>query len=184
MTIELQSLFPGIKGKDDKSILALLRALKQNFDPNTFDYFRFKQSVEALTKMEMDLPTAYKSAFATASTMGLTKEKLSRSAGKYINVLDEERESFATALITRKKEKVDGRKSEVTGLSRKIEEHKAKILELEREIEIFQSRIDNVDSDVEEATLKIEGTKEKFLSVYNVLAEAIKKDIESINNYL
>lgn len=184
MTIDLQSLFPDIKGKDEKSILALLRALKQNFDPHAFDYFKFKQSVETLTKMDMDMATAYKSAFATASTMGLTKEKLSRSADKYISVLDHERESFATALLSRKKEKVDGRKSEVAGLSLKIEEHKSKILELQREIEIFQSRIDNVDQDVEDATVKIEGTKDKFLSVYNVLAEAIKKDIDSINNYL
>ncbi len=184
MAIDIQELFPDIKGKDEKSIYALLRALKHNFDANTFDYFKFKQSVTTLTQMDMDLATSYKSAYATAATMGLTKEKLINSAKKYINVLENERESFATALIARKNEKIDGRKLEVSELGKKIESHKAKILELQREIEIFQGRIDNVDQDVEEATNKIEGTKEKFLNVYNVLAETISKDIESFNNYL
>ena len=184
MAIDIQELFADIKGKDEKSIYALLRALKHNFDANTFDYFKFKQSVASLTQMDMDLSTSYKSAFATAATMGLTKDKLIKSAKKYINVLENERESFAAALIARKNEKIDGRKLEVSELGNKIESHKAKILELQREIEIFQGRIDSVDQDVEDATTKIEGTKQKFLGVYNVLADNISKDIESFNNYL
>lgn len=184
MTIDLQELFPSVKGKDEKSIYALLKAMKDKYDPAVFDYFKFKQSVSALEKLDMDTSTSYKSAFTTAATMGLTKDKLVRSASNYVNVLDQERESFATALIARKKERVDGRKEEVAGYVKKIEEHKNKILELQREIEIFQSRIDNVDQDVEAETLKIEGTKDKFLDVYNLITAAIKKDIESINNYL
>jgi len=184
MTLDLQDIFPEIRGLDEKSVRALFRALKNNFDPNAFEYFRFKKSLTALKKLEMDANTSYKSAFATASTMGLTKEKLIKSANKYLYVLEQERESFAAALIHRKKTKVDGKKSEVLNFQRKIEEHKAKILELQREIEIFQGRIDNVDSDVESATSQIEGTKDRFLGVYNKLAEAIKADIETINKYL
>jgi len=153
MTVDLQDLFPSIKGMDEKSIYALLRALKKSFDPNNFDYFKFKQSLLAMNKMSIDNDTSYKSA-------------------------------FATALLARKKEKIDGRKEEVVGLEKKIEDHKSKILELQREIEIFQGRIDSVDQDVEAATIKIEGTKDKFLSVYNSLAKAINDDIDSITNYL
>ncbi len=184
MTVDLQDLFPSIKGMDEKSIYALLRALKNNFDPNIFDYFKFKQSLLAMSKLSMDSDTSYKSAFATASTMGLTKEKLVDSARKYISVLDNERESFATALLARKKQKIDGRKEEVVGLEKKIEEYKTRILELQREIEIFQERIDTVDQDVDAATIQIEGTKNNFLSVYNTLAKAINDDIDSITNYL
>jgi len=184
MTVDLQDIFPSVKGMDEKSIFALLRALKNNFDPHIFDYFKFKQSVTALQQLDMDQGTSYKSAFATASTMGLTKDKLLNSASGYINVLEQEMESFATALLDRKREKIDGRKAEVSSLHKKIEDHKAKILELQREIEIFQGRIDSVDQDVEAATLKIEGTKTNFLSVYNTLVESIKADIETINNNL
>jgi len=184
MTIDLADIFSGLDGLDEKSRYALFRALKNNFDSNRFDYFRFKKSLKSLEQLDMDQDTSYKSAFATASTMGLTKESLVSSAKKYLQVLDQERESFATALIERKKVKVDGRKAEVADYHKKIEQHKVKIQELQREIEIFQRSIDNVDQDVEEATLKIEGTKDRFLSVYNVLSQAITADIETINKYL
>lgn len=184
MTIDLQDLFPEIKGLDEKSIFALLRALKSNFNPDKFEYFKFKKSVASLEKLEMTQDTSYKSAFATASTMGLTKEGLISSAERYLYILDQERESFAEALISRKKEKVDGRKAEVQQFQKKIESHKQKILELQREIEIFQERIDNVDLDVDSATKKIEGTKTRFLGVYNMLSQAINTDIQTINKYL
>ncbi len=184
MTIDLHDIFPQIGEMDKKSVYALLRALKNSFDPNKFEYLRFKKSVAALEKMNMDTSTSYKSAFATAETMGLTKENLISSAQKYLRTLEHERESFATALLARKKEKVDGKKDEVELYKDKIESHKQKILELQREIEIFQSKIDNVDLDVDSATKKIEGTKNRFLGVYNVLFESIKSDIDTITKYL
>ena len=127
---------------------------------------------------------AVKSAFATASTLGLTKDSLLSSAKKYVYALENERETFAQAVLSQKSNQIDGRKAEVDQLIQKIKDHKRKILELEREIEIFQSRIDNVDSDVELARQKIELTKEKFLKVYDNLESNIKKDIERIQLYL
>lgn len=184
MTVDLQDLFPEVKDLDQKSVYALLKAVKNSFDGSSFDYLKFKQSVKALAKMDMEEATAYKSAYATASTMGLTKEGLLNSAEKYVQVLSKERESFATALLGQRDQKVAGRKAEVQQLEEKIKSHKQKIIELEREISLFQGRIDSVDQDVESASLKIEGTKTKFLSVYDVLNQSIKSDIATINKYL
>jgi len=184
MTIDLTKLFPGVSDLDEKSVLALLKAIKNNFDNTNFDYLNFKQAVKSLSKMDMDEVTAYKSAFISASTMGMTKDKLKKSAETYSDILDRERESFATALLAQKSRKIEGRKAEVTEFKQKIEGHKNKIKQLEREIEIFTDRINSVDQDVELAEKKIEGTKEKFLTVYKVLSDEITKDITTINNYL
>lgn len=184
MTVDLQDLFKEVKDLDQKSVYALLKAVKNNFDSTTFDYLKYKQSVQALVKMDMDEATAHKSAFATASTMGLTKKSLLSSANKYVQVLERERENFATALLGQQDQKVAGRKAEVQELEAKIKSHKQKILELEREISLFQGRIDSVDGDVELASAKIEGTKKKFLSVYDVLNKSINTDITTITKYL
>lgn len=184
MTTDLRDLFEGTGQLDEKSVNALLRAIKNNYDNRSFDYLKFKQSVISLLKLNMDETTCYKSAFATASTMGLSKESLLKSADRYIYALERERESFAEALLKQKGIKVDGRKSEVQDLVKKIEEHKNKIKELEREIDIFQNRIDTVDQDVEAAQIKIDGTKEKFLQVFETMTSEIKKDIESIKLHL
>ena len=58
---------------DSKSVDFLAKALDKNNIPG-FDYLEFKQSLTALKKMGMDAETSIKSAYATASTVGLTKE--------------------------------------------------------------------------------------------------------------
>ena len=184
MTTDLQALFPGIKDLDEKSVYALLRALKNNFEGQKFDYIHYKQSVKSLSEMQMDEATSHKSAFMTAATMGLTKESLLASAQNYARVLDNERESFAKALLNQQSQKVEGRKAEVSQYEQKIESHKLKIKELEREIEIFTEKVNSVDQDVELAAKKIAGTKEKFLSVYEVLSKEIAEDIKTINTIL
>ncbi|MBT8231165.1 MAG: hypothetical protein HKO66_02600 [Saprospiraceae bacterium] len=184
MTTDLRDIFPKTKGLDEKSISALLQAIKRNHKNGQFDYLKFKQSVLTLQNMDMSIEIAYKSAFATASTLGLTKESLIKSANGYKYSVQNERESFAESLLAQKKVKIDGRKDEVIELTRKIESHKLKIKELEREIAIFQSRIDNVDSDVEAARQKIESVKNNFLEVYDVIHKDISNDIDLINNYL
>jgi len=184
MTTDLRELFDGTKGLDEKSVNALLRALKSNHESGTFDYLKFKQSLLSLRALNIDESTSYKSAFATASTMGLSKESLLKSANRYIYSLGRERESFAEALLKQKSIKIEGRKSEVIELTEKIQQHRNKIKELEREIDIFQNRIDTVDQDVDAAQLKINATKENFLKAYEVMANEIKDDIDLINQFL
>ena len=184
MTTDLRDIFDGTDNLDEKSLNALLKAIKSIYDSNSFDYLKFKQAVSSLSKLDMDNVTSYKSAFMTASTMGLSKDSLLKSANKYIYALENERESFAEALLSQKEIKVNGRKGEVDGLIKKIEQNKVKIKELEREMEILQNRIDTVDHDVEAAQVKIDSTKDKFLKAYDVITKEIKDDITSINQIL
>lgn len=184
MTTDLKALFPKTKGLDDKSVLALLEAIKRNYKEGIFDYLKFKQSVINLLELNLDEVTAYKSAFTTAATLGLTKENLIRSANSYSYSVQNERESFAESLLNQKKQRIEGRRSEVTELEKKIENHRLKIRELEREIAIFQQRIDNVDQDVDSARKKIESVKDNFLKVYEVIKNDISEDIQRINQYL
>ncbi|MBT8191680.1 MAG: hypothetical protein HKN67_02740 [Saprospiraceae bacterium] len=184
MTIDLKELFIDNEALDQKSVMALLKAIKNNHDEKTFDYIKFRQSVSALLKLGMDEVTSYKSAFATASTMGLTVDSLVKSAKKYTYVLQNEKDSFAQAFQNQVDKKIEGRKNEVEKLEKKIQDHKNKIKELEREIAIFQNRIDTVDQDVEAANNKINEASSNFMEVYKTLHESIEKDIDSIKTYL
>jgi len=184
MTTDLRDLFPETEGLDEKSQGALLQAIKKNYQNGQFDYLKFKQSVSSLMKMDMTDELAFKSAFTTAATLGLTKDSLLASAKKYIYALESERETFAQAVLSQRHTQIDERKDEVEGLAKKIENHKLKIKELEREIAIFQNRIDTVDQDVDQAKTKIDNTKDKFLKVYDLINTNIESDIERISNYL
>lgn len=180
MTIDLKSLFGDLSDLDTRSAAALLKALKTAFT-DEFGYLRFKQSVRNMQDMGLDEATSIKSAFATASTMGLTKQGLMASAHKYQQVLKQEREEFAVALKSQLRSKVDGKRAEAKELEARISAMKNKIAEMEKEMALYQKKIDNVDGEMAKAKTKLEATKNKFLSAYNGISSAIEDDIKQID---
>lgn len=186
MTLDLKSIFninSELDSKGKNFINIMTAALEESNLPG-FDYLEFKQSMAALEKMNMDKATAIKSAFATASTVGLTKEKLLQTADHYRSILNEQKSEFDDALQNQVKLKVEGKKKEVATLRKKIEEHKSAIEKLELEIQKSQETIDSSDKDIQAEEHKIEKTKDSFETVYKSILQIISKDMESFNQHL
>lgn len=183
MQKKLGELFGANHGLDDKSVQFLTGALERNNLPG-FDYLEFKLSLSAMEKMGIDEATAYKSAFATASTVGLTKTKLLKTADHYKNVLSTERQQFEEAMQKQVQQKVDAKKNEVEKLRVQVEEFKKRIKQLEDKIKASQQVIDTADQTIEEAKSKIESTRDGFEGTLQSLMNEINKDIDRINNYL
>ena len=133
MAIDLTKLFEPSELSDKKLRGTLLKALKENFLKD-FDYLKFRQSVSQLKEMDLDEKTSFKSAFATASTMGLTKSKLNKTAQHYLNVLDKEKRSFAEALNNQVASKVDAKKIKTDEYQKAIKTAEEKIKQLQTEI--------------------------------------------------
>ena len=77
--LTIKSMFQS-EDLDEKSLDFLVQALESNNLPG-FDYLEFKRAVLQLQEINLDEPTAYKSAVTTAATLGITKEKLLETAG-------------------------------------------------------------------------------------------------------
>ena len=183
MKKDLKDIFGTVTGLDDRSIQFLTDALSKNNLPG-FDYLEFKQSLSVLISMDMDEVTAFKSAFATASTMGLTKEKLLKTATHYKVVLDREKSQFDAALEKQLQQRVEGKRQEVEKLKKQVEEYKKKIIQLQEQIDRSQATIDNADSNIQSALERIESTKENFEHTLQSIKNQIDKDIENINLYI
>ncbi len=183
MQKNLKNIFGNVTGLDDKSVDFLVNALQKGNLPG-FDYLEFKQSLGALSELHMDEGTAYKSAFATASTMGLTKEKLLKTAEHYRQVLNQEKVQFDAALQNQMNQRVKGKQDEVALLKRKIEEYKAKVVELEKLISQSQATIDHADEDIQQSLEKIERTKESFEFTHRSIINQIDIDIQNIQQLL
>ena len=134
--------------------------------------------------MNMDEVTAFKSAYATASTMGITKDQLLNSAEFYKSVLAKEKSQFDDALQRQMKQKVDNRRNERGKLEEQIRIYKEKIKQLQEEIDKQQKRIDNTESEIAEAKANLGETKENFESTYIALVNAINSDISNIKNFI
>ncbi|GLR16063.1 hypothetical protein [Portibacter lacus] len=183
MNIDLNKIFNTSSELDKKFVDALLRAIKNNAIKE-FDYLKFMHSVKSMQEMNMDVDTSYKSAFATAQTIGLTKEKLLKTANHYKIVLNKEREHFADALKNQRSEKISGKLEEVEILKNKILEYEEKMKQMNKEIAIYQKKIAGADSAIEKEKEKIETIKNNFVSSFEHFAEVLDHDIDSINNLL
>ena len=183
MSDQLKNLFAQAAGVDEKSLSFLMKALSEN-DLSGFDYIQFKQAVQSLKKMNMDDTTAFKSAFATAATMGLTKEKLIDTAGYYRNLLGKEEQNFAQALSNQLQTKVEAKKEKVTKLKYQIDKNKEQIQKLQDEIGGYLDEVESTEASIVEEDERLTQTKEKFEKTHQAVVQVIDADIVLINKDL
>lgn len=180
--ITTKSLF-SVEGLDDRSLEFLTNAIEKNNLPG-FDYFEFKRAVATLLQMNMDEAVAYKSAFATAATMGLTKEKLVETAGYYRNLLDKEKEQFDQALENQNTTKIAARQQEVKRLRDQIERHKADMLRLQDEMASYLAQIEQSEAALNAESEKLNKAKTAFERTHAAVAILIEGDVERMHKHL
>ena len=183
MQRDLKNIFGDTTGLDEKSMDFLTSALVKNNLPG-FDYLEFKQSLSALSSLNMDEPTAFKSAFATAATVGLTKEKLLKTAEHYRDVLLQENKAFDQALKKQIQQKVESKKGEMEKLKKQILEYREQIQKLEETIAKNEAILEHADETIQASLEKINNTKSQFESTFQAILNQINRDIEDINQYI
>ncbi|MFN0037128.1 MAG: hypothetical protein ACKVUS_18890 [Saprospiraceae bacterium] len=180
--ITTQSLFAA-EGLDPRSLEFIAQAIEKNNLPG-FDYFEFKRAIVQLAEMKLDEATAHKSAFTTAATLGITKEKLLETAGYYRNVVEKEREHFAKALDNQNVTKVAARQQEVSRLRDQIERHKAEIARLQDEIGGYLNQADAADAAIKQESEKLEKSKASFEKAHQAVLTVIDRDVEGMHKHL
>lgn len=183
MKVDLKKLFASDDITNAKMQTALITAIGKNASEE-FDYLKFKVSVKKMIEMGMDRATAVKSAFATASVMGVTKNKLITSAKRYKGILDKERDQFAVALKNKIAKNVDGKLVEAEKLKKEIISHKEKIAKLLKEIEIYEAKIGQVDDVITGAKEKINSTRNDFKTTFDAIYSQVEEDIINIDSEL
>lgn len=179
----MKEIFGETNGLDERSLDFLAKALEQNNLPG-FDFLEFKKSVSGLLKLGMDEPTAIKSVFTTASTMGLTKEKLVESIGYYRNIIEKERAAFDNALAAQTQSKVDSKKTESARLRDQIERNKAEIARLQDEIAGWLTAIDDAEKMTALESEKLEKSQKAFEFAHAEVLLRLDKDLEKIHQNL
>lgn len=183
MQKSLKDIFKDIPNIDERSAQFLVNALeKSNIDG--FDYIEYKQSLGALAALDIDEATAFKSAYATATTMGLTKEKLLKTAQYYLKILEQERGKFEEAAEKQIQRQVATKQQQGKVLLHSIEEKKQKIEQLKAEILQSQEKVVRLQDEIEAAREKITTTKTNFESTYELIQQAILSDVDKVKVYI
>jgi chromosome segregation ATPase len=179
----MKNLFGAHHGLDEKSIGFITNALEKANLPG-FDYIEYRQAVDSLKKMNLDEATAFKSAFATAATMGLTKEKLVDTAKHYLSILQKEKEQFDAASAKQQDIKIGTNLQQVRDLQKSVDDNELKIKQLQEAVESAKAKIRELDFERDGAAAKIEEAKTKYLFTHQSIVNQMGADIENIQKYL
>lgn len=168
---------------NEKIMTKLLTVLSDN-NVEGFDYIEFKNSIKALETMQMDEKMKFRSAFATAQTIGLTLPKLLDSISFYQKVLNKENDIFLKALNNQVNVKVGDKKKELHDFNKMIEDKTLQIKELQDEIIKHKKVQSALKVKIEEDTNQIEKTRRDFETTFYKLMHQIKEDAKKIKEYL
>jgi chromosome segregation ATPase len=182
MATTLQKLFAA-EGIDNTTLGILISTVERNNRPE-FDYIEFKQAVQKLIEMQLDEPMAFKSAFATASTLGLTREKLIETATHYRSLLESERSKFDEVLQKQQEKNIAGRIEEAKALKDKIVDWQEEINKLQQQIAQAKLRIDENDLAINQSVQKINNAKALFDTTLQHVNTVIAADIQKISEFL
>ena len=166
----------------EKFMNILLGAINKN-NQEGFDYIEFKQSLQSLSKMNMDEQTKIQSAFAMAKTMGATKARLLETAAYYMGILESESSKFSAAVSNQISRQIGGKKNSQKDIQLSIENKQKQIEQLNSEIAQLQIDNENVSKEISSGEVKVLKTKNDFQTTYNLLLEKIRKDIDLIEKY-
>lgn len=183
MNKNLSTLFSYLGDLDTRSAQFLMKAMESNNMPG-FDYIEFKQSLRVLLSMNMDESTAFKSAFATASTMGLTKQKLLETATHYKQILQKEKGQFDIALKNRFQQRVGAKIEENKRHEGRLKQIEDQIKRLEKEILEVKKQITSNDKLREKENTKLTVQQDNFEQTYVRIQGEIDKDTSKINDFL
>ncbi len=168
----------------DKFMTILFGAMDKN-NLDGFDYLEFKNSLNSLKKVQQtDEATRFKSAYAMAQTMGVTKEKLLQTAEHYMNVLLQEERKFEQALDANMQKQVGTKEQRIKALAEDIKAKQAQIEKLRAVIEKSKAEHQKLKSGIQDAKTKIENTKADFIASYEAIRGQIKRDADRIREYL
>ncbi len=175
---------PAAAGAINTAIVAkLLDGVDRN-DLEGFDYLEYKRSLKAMESLPMDEATKYRSAFATASTVGATQDKLISSIDYYLNTLDQEKAQFEGVVERQFQDQVAGRRAKLDRLGSEIADKTARIKALEAEIAEHRKEARALEASVNESEAKIENTRRDFEASFEYVRNLFVEDAEKMRRYL
>jgi chromosome segregation ATPase len=132
----------------------------------------------------MDDSTRYKSSFATAQTIGATKENILSSAKHYLKVLSDEQSKFQDALKGQRERNLTGKQDEIKQLGTTIDQKQKDIEKLKSDIETHRQRITSLEQEISAAADKLGQTADDFDATYKALVSQIQSDVQNIESHL
>lgn len=175
---------PIVPSSVNEEMAKVLNAAIEAANLDGFDYIEFKNALASLASAPIPEPQKYQTVFATAGTMGLTKQKLIDAIDYYQKVIDKKKEEFQTQVqamvakeITSREELKVQKEKEIVDLQEKIRQAQSTISERQQEIL-------GISTEINEQNLRIQQTASAFEATFASVAGKLQEDKAKIQTYI
>lgn len=183
MKKSLTALFTDAPEHDKRSANAIYKAIEKN-NMEGFDYIEYRASLDGMEQLNMDESTRYQSAYVTASTMGLTRAKLLKTAKFYRDVVVKEKSQFDKALEQQRTKGVAKLENDIKKLKEAIRTKEEQIKKLQADIEKHEAKTTEIQEKIDGTEDRIQATQTGFESAYQKILDYIDSDISNIETYV
>lgn len=173
-----------LKGQVQNKFLEVLFGALESSNQEGFDYLEFKDFLRSLANVPMEDSIRFKSAFATAQTMGATKEKILESAKIYMDLLAKEETKFQEALNSQRDKNLTSKHNEIKKLEQTIADKQTEIEKLKKDLEEHRNKIGALENEINAASDKLGQTASDFAATYQALLSQIQDDVKNIESHL
>ena len=180
----MREAVPAGGGAINQAIVGKLLDAIDREDLAGFDYLEYKRALKAMDPLPMDEATKFRSAFATAATLGTSLDKLVASVEHYLTILDRERGDFETVVKRELDARVAGREAELEAVEREIATKTAEIERLRAEADALRAKTAGLRDAVEESRAKIATANTEFAAAHAYVRDLFARDADKMRQYL
>jgi len=171
-------------GQEDVEIKKQLISALEQANLEGYDYFEFAKAVEAQAALIASEQLRFQSAYAAASVIGVTVDKLTASAQHYLSILAAKESEFDKFVEQHTSANVTAKEEEMKSLDGQMQAKAAEIQKMTEDINAMQQRKTAMSNEIASARAEIEKVKNNFSATLTVFTSKIKSDIDKIKSYL
>ncbi len=183
MESDLLKAFGQETALDEKSLSFLVSAMRQH-QREGFEYLSFKAALSRLVASGITQDVAVRTAFITASTVGLSKEKLLETARHYRTILEGEEDRFQAALRQQLDTRIAAKRRQLDERNAELAAWRAEMAKLEEKIGKAEAEVAETAAHIEQEMDKIRQTREQFLHTLESVCRQIEADLSRFGEIL
>lgn len=175
---------PAIPGAVDENMVNFLSQAIEEANIPGFDYIEFRNSLAAMANTPLPENQKYIAVFATASTMGLTKDSLLKAIDHYQGILDSKKKEFQVQVDQMTVREVQKREDLKAAKEAEIQTLLQQIQDAQAAIATKQQEVLEINSEIGRERLNIQQTAASFEATYNFISGKLQGDKQKIEAYI
>ena len=184
VSVAPKPVVPIIPGQPDPEMAQIIQEAIEKANLPGFDYIEFRDSLVRMAGVPMTEEQKFQAVFATAQSMGVTKQVLLDAVDHYLKVVAVQATEFESYVNGVESQQVTVKEKSVADLTTTIEGEAAEINRLTMSIQEHRKQQDAINLEIVQAKQDIQNKRSAFEATRAAIANNLTSDRTKIESYL